>query len=169
MKNIKARPTVYNGIQMRSRLEADFASALDRDGETWEYEPTCFAGPAGQWLPDFRIGAGRTYTELKPVYLIEWDGRDLDTVYDRVDGILTQMSLAWLSEPDANLQLVFWSYGLDQVQAPLIIASAGSGPHWVTFSPGTPDVPMLWPGMGQSDAVAEYRIREMRAASGGAS
>ena len=26
----------------------------------WEYEPTCFAGPDGQWLPDFRVASGGT-------------------------------------------------------------------------------------------------------------
>ena len=51
--NIPARRTVYKGIEMRYRLEADYASALDRDDQPWKYEPKCFAGPDGQWLPDF--------------------------------------------------------------------------------------------------------------------
>jgi hypothetical protein len=158
--HIPARPTVYKGIKMRSRLEADYASALDRDGQPWEYEPTCFAGPDGQWLPDFRIGSDCTYVELKPAYLIEWDTPELDGVYDRVDAILRQMTVAWLSEPKATLQLVFWSYGLDQVQAPLTIMGNSNGPIWHTYTPSTLDVPLLWPGMGQTDAVAEKRVRE---------
>jgi hypothetical protein len=159
--HIPARPTVYKGIQMRSRLEADYASALDRDGRPWEYEPTCFAGPDGQWLPDFRTADGSvTYVEVKPAYLIEWDTRELDDVYDRIDKILRQMATAWLSEPAAFLQLVFWSYGLEQIQAPLTIMGSHKGPHWVTYTPSTLDVPMLWPGMGQMDAVAEVRARE---------
>ena len=157
--NIPARQTVYKGITMRSRLEADYASALDRDGQLWKYEPECFAGPDGQWLPDFRID-DRTYVELKPAYLIEWDTRELDDVYDRVDAILRQMSVVWLSKPEAHLQLTFWSYGLDQVQAPLTIAGSSNGPIWYTSTPSTLDVPLLWPGMGQTDAVAEMRVRE---------
>lgn len=157
--NIPARKTVYKGITMRSRLEADYASALDRDGCPWAYEPECFAGPDGQWLPDFRID-DRTYVELKPAYLIEWDTRELDDVYDRVDAILRQMSVVWLSKPEAHLQLTFWSYGLDQVQAPLTIAGSSNGPIWSASTPSTLDVPLLWPGMGQTDAVAEMRVRE---------
>jgi hypothetical protein len=54
---IKARPTIYKGIQMRSRLEADYAPHLDtpapgwihEPGQVfepdWDYEPECFAGP----------------------------------------------------------------------------------------------------------------------------
>lgn len=34
-----ARPTVYKGIKMRSRLEASYAEQLDRDGAHWAYLP----------------------------------------------------------------------------------------------------------------------------------
>ncbi len=152
---IPARPTVYKGIQMRSRLEADYASALDRDGEKWEYEPTCFAGPDGQWLPDFRIGHDGIYVEVKPAYLIEWDTPDLDGVYERVDKVLRRMTVAWLSEPQAPLQLVFWSYGREQIGAPLVILGTPRSPGWFAYTPSTLDVPMLWPGMGQLTAVAK--------------
>ena len=152
---IKARPTVYKGIQMRSRLEADYASALDRDGETWKYEPTCFAGPDGQWLPDFRIGHDGIYTEVKPAHLIVWDTDSILDVYERVDKILRQMTVAWLSEPKAPLQLVFWTYGVDQIQAPLSILGTPGGPGWLAYTPSTLDLPMLWPGMGQGIAAAK--------------
>lgn len=49
------RPTVYNGIKMRSRLEAGFAMWLDEMGAVWEYESECFASPLGQYLPDFKV------------------------------------------------------------------------------------------------------------------
>jgi hypothetical protein len=150
---IPARPTVYKGIKMRSRLEADYASALDRDGETWEYEPTCFAGPDGQWLPDFRVGQYGAYVEIKPAYLIEWDGPEPRDTWNRVDEILERMTVAWLSEPDAILQLIFWTYGAEQVEAPLsILAAHGHGP-WVINTASTLDLPLLWPGMGQYDAA----------------
>lgn len=153
---IPARPTVYKGIQMRSRLEADFASALDRDGQAWEYEPTCFAGPDCQWLPDFRLGGDFTvYVELKPAYLIAWDTETYLDVYERVDKILRQMTVAWLSEPKCTLQLTFWNYGLEQVEAPLSIMGTKGFPGWLAYTPSTLDVPMLWPGMGQMETVAK--------------
>ena len=153
--NIPARPSVYKGVRMRSRLEADYASALDRDGETWEYEPTCFAGPDGQWLPDFRVGCDGVYTEIKPAYLIEWDTRDLADVYDRIDKILKRMTVAWLSEPKANLRLVFWTYGVKQAEAPLAILGSPNPPVWFAYTPGTFDLPLLWPGMEQTAAATK--------------
>jgi hypothetical protein len=50
-----ARPTLYKGVQMRSRLEAGFAMWLDRCGVAWDYEPNCYANELGQYLPDFRV------------------------------------------------------------------------------------------------------------------
>lgn len=44
-----AIPTVYRGIQMRSRLEAKWACCFDQLGWTWEYEPFDLKG----WIPDF--------------------------------------------------------------------------------------------------------------------
>jgi hypothetical protein len=80
---LRARPTIYKGVQMRSRLEAGFAQWLDGMGFEWEYEPECFASDGGQWLPDFRVDipaliptlndehvpyvwASVTYVEVKP-------------------------------------------------------------------------------------------------------
>lgn len=65
----QARPTTYNGIQMRSRLEAAAAANLDREGVRWTYEPRCFASGSTQYLPDFEVSypaewAG--YLEVKP-------------------------------------------------------------------------------------------------------
>lgn len=72
---IKARPTVYNGIKMRSRLEAGFAAWLDSQHFAWEYEPCAFGSQNGQYLPDFRLSnvfaswlpePATVYIEVKP-------------------------------------------------------------------------------------------------------
>jgi len=65
---MNAIPTRYNGIQMRSRLEAHWAAMFDLMGWTWEYEPFDREG----WIPDFWLGVGcRSYlVEVKPV--VEW-------------------------------------------------------------------------------------------------
>lgn len=74
---LRARATTYNGIEMRSRLEAGFAAWLDSKGCDWTYEPRCYASPAGQYLPDFEVSAVwlpglsapmRGLIECKPVY-----------------------------------------------------------------------------------------------------
>lgn len=100
---IPARPTVYKGIQMRSRLEAAWAQAIDtreyidEDDVIWEYEPKCFANHAGQYLPDFLVQCGehREYLEVKPLII---------TVHD-LRYTQEQMEIIWSTEPDVHLTL----------------------------------------------------------------
>lgn len=68
---IKAKPTLYKGIEFRSRLEARWAAFFDLLEWKWEYEPCDFNG----WYPDFVIfgkvdygKSGRNiYVEVKPI------------------------------------------------------------------------------------------------------
>lgn len=96
---MKARPTTYKGIEMRSRLEAGYAAWLDTMGWEWAYEPRAFASEDGQYLPDFRIEdvynrvageCSHAYVEIKP------HSRGLDIVFQR-------MEVIWDSEPKAQL------------------------------------------------------------------
>lgn len=107
----RSRRTVYAGISMRSRLEADFAAYLDSKGRTWRYEPKCFAGPDGQWLPDFELIRPETlgsyenhYIEVKPAAFARLE-------FANIEAVLRKMEIALLSEPNAYLSLVFWEYG----------------------------------------------------------
>lgn len=110
---IKARPTTYAGIRMRSRLEASYAQNLDRLGVCWEYEPQCFAGPAGQWLPDFKetwpsMPGVTCYTEVKPANL--YDERTHDDAWAALSAIMRRMEVVWDSEQRAQLTLMLWDY-----------------------------------------------------------
>lgn len=61
--DIKPKPTLYNGVQFRSKLEATWAWRFDRWGWNWAYEPFYVNG----WLPDFIIkGVFYTLVEVKP-------------------------------------------------------------------------------------------------------
>jgi len=94
------RITVYRGIEMRSRLEALAAAYLDRHGFAWEYEPICFAGIGGQYLPDFRVlqpKKANVYLEVKP------KPNKLETT---VRQQIQRMAVIWESEPDARLIIV---------------------------------------------------------------
>ena len=143
MTPIKARPTLYKGIQMRSRLEADFAARLDHHpgGWPWEYEPTCFAADGIQWLPDFGIAhhGTHTYVELKPDYLLEHS--DGESVTDRIDALLAQMEVTWQSEPDAILELTFWTYG---AWPPPLMLTGYSWRPWVAETAGRPGPARPW-------------------------
>lgn len=150
---IRARPTLYKGIQMRSRLEADYAAILDRESNPWEYEPTCFASESDQWLPDFGIShhGTHTYVELKPAYLLERkDGETASEYTGRIDAILTRMTVAWQSEPEACLELVFWTYGAWE---PVLTILGYTTFPWVVFTTGPLSIPLLWTGMGQMDPL----------------
>lgn len=50
---MQAIPTVYRGIQMRSRLEAKWAAFFDALKWSWEYEPLDLPG----WIPDFYVNS----------------------------------------------------------------------------------------------------------------
>ena len=47
----ESRPTFYNGVRFRSRLEAHWACFFDQVGWSWEYEPMDLRG----WTPAFRV------------------------------------------------------------------------------------------------------------------
>lgn len=57
-----AIPTLYNGVQFRSRLEARWAAFFDLLGWRWTYEPVDLAG----YIPDFFIELG-----APPLYFAE--------------------------------------------------------------------------------------------------
>jgi hypothetical protein len=61
---LEAIPTLYAGIQFKSRLEARFAEWLDNHGFHWTYEP-CRLGENG-YKPDFFVEEGAVYVEVKP-------------------------------------------------------------------------------------------------------
>lgn len=155
---IKARPTTYNGVKMRSRLEADYAAFLDSAGVRWKYEPECFAGAEGQWLPDFGCslsadGPFTVFTEVKPSGpLKDWIAGTGGWV-EHADTFLKQMTVAWHSQPGAELDLVFWEYG---GPPHLRIYSIGGGP-WLVESGGHV---LLWLGMGQLDLVRQPGLRQ---------
>lgn len=60
MQKFSAIPTMYRGVQMRSRLEARWGAMLDSFNWRWEYETLDFDG----WIPDFVV-----QTETKPLLI----------------------------------------------------------------------------------------------------
>lgn len=101
-QTIKARPTMYNGIQMRSRLEARYAQRLDNNGQAWTYEPECFADRTGQYLPDFHVTSSGLYVEVKH------ENANFESALERMHIILS-------THPDASL----------------LVAAPSDGEHWL--------------------------------------
>jgi hypothetical protein len=118
----KARPTVYAGIQMRSRLEATFAETTDSVGIRWEYEPRAYGAKGRrQYLPDFEIwleSGARFLVEVRPTPELAYLAME-------------RMSVIWESEPDAHL-----------------IITTPNGPSWSAINDGQfwvcVDLPWGW-------------------------
>jgi hypothetical protein len=91
---IKAHPTMYNGVQYRSRLEARWAAFFDLIEWQHEYEPIDLPG----WSPDFRVvfpcwhsecnGSHSLLVEIKPYFdLKQFEGHPcLDYDYGTRNG-----------------------------------------------------------------------------------
>lgn len=63
-------PTLYRGVQYRSRLEARWAYFFDLLGWPYQYEPFDLAG----WIPDFLLpGETPTLVEVKPAISLPHD------------------------------------------------------------------------------------------------
>lgn len=123
------RETVYRGVTMRSRTEAQFA-AMFLDDTSWEalcpelpepdteawwrmtlgwhpwtYEPRAFQAADGrQYLPDFHVlepdNVIHAYIEVKHHRLIR----------PEIELAMDQLEIVWESEPTASLYLVLWDW-----------------------------------------------------------
>lgn len=122
---LKARPTLYRGTLMRSRLEAGYAAWLDRLGFRWEYEPKAFAGAAGQWLPDFVLyevftswmgKAVSVYVEVKPDGFLDQPGVE--------DDLARRMLMVLDSEPDALVIIETPEPSLERGAAPGLLTTS---------------------------------------------
>lgn len=62
----KAIPTVYGGVQLKSRFEAQTARLIDCMGWKWEYEAHSFMLPSGiNYMPDFWLPEYKGFFECR--------------------------------------------------------------------------------------------------------
>lgn len=82
MPTFAAIPTMYAGVQFRSRLEAKWAAFFDLIGWKWEYEPFDLPG----YIPDFLIrdldGMGATLAEVKPFDHNGFDTKGFEKLFE---------------------------------------------------------------------------------------
>lgn len=68
MQRIKAKPSNYKGIMMRSLLEVRWAKFLDYCKIEWVYEPEAYIFKDGtMYLPDFYLPQQQAYFEVKGI------------------------------------------------------------------------------------------------------
>ena len=66
LNTIKAIPTTYQGINLKSRFEADIAFLIDNLKYKWQYEPKSFLLDDGtHYLPDFYLPDLRLFIECR--------------------------------------------------------------------------------------------------------
>lgn len=156
---LTARPTLYNGVQMRSRLEAAFAQYLDEHGFPWSYEGTAYASPRGQYVPDFSTidpdNGQVTFWEVKP------EGHGTAAVLERMRVILA-------SKPDAHLLVVegSWANGcydfIVTQKWPQLV------PYGVFIVPGCDSWHYLPPADDEARQALRYEAHEAAAELAGA-
>jgi hypothetical protein len=64
-------PTLWHGVQFRSRLEARWAAFFHSLGWRWKYEPQTYATDVGPYTPDFWIPELFGHVEIKPIETID--------------------------------------------------------------------------------------------------
>lgn len=140
---LEVRPTIYKGIQMRSRLEAAYARHLDSIGVAWTHEPICFADERGQYLPDFLVPASEAdscpndlYIEVKP------EGLSYSTLNDA----LRRMEIIWSTDPKAELRL---EQGCGYpVGFTVWFTNHGAGDRqWRLYTSQSPTDHLVWPAI----------------------
>jgi hypothetical protein len=72
-EEFRSRPTVYRGIQFRSRIEARWAVIFDFFGIQWEFEPEHYSLPVGNYLPDFWLVGQDCWIEIKGPHPTEFE------------------------------------------------------------------------------------------------
>jgi hypothetical protein len=68
MSDKRSIRTVYNGVEFRSKLEADWACLFDSLGVQWEYEKAGHYFGNVFYLPDFWLPRSRQFVEVKGVF-----------------------------------------------------------------------------------------------------
>lgn len=125
-----AIPTMYKGIQMRSRLEAKWAAMFDLLGWTWEYEPLDLNG----WIPDFAITnianvsptMGQkikpVLAEVKPIFQLDW------SITDKIE-----RSIAAPVNENHECDTPQWKAFFETSQYDYMLFGAGFNPGWPTL------------------------------------
>jgi hypothetical protein len=131
MTEYAAIPTVYRGIQMRSRLEAKWACVFDQLKWRWEYEPIDLNG----WIPDFVLSLRGikkpVLVEIKPVFNFYADR----PIVIKVEQALGAPKPAELRLPHEDYSSESWDVFFENLQYEVLYLGAAprSGVHgeWI--------------------------------------
>ena len=111
--SMKAIPTTFAGVRMRSRLEARWAAFFTNCGWKWTYEPFDTDG----WAPDFTLHmpAGDIYVEVKPVLTPHVRSVFIAVAQPLVSSVGARALLVGSSLDFMNGSAAFIGVGIDQL------------------------------------------------------
>jgi hypothetical protein len=72
---LTALPSLYSGIQFRSRMEARWAVFMDAIGVHWLYEPEGYDLDGLRYLPDFYLPTVDAFLEVKNPLAVDRDAK----------------------------------------------------------------------------------------------
>jgi hypothetical protein len=107
---VKAIPTVYGGLQFRSRLEARWAAFFDLIGWSWSYEPIDLDG----YIPDFIVTPN-----VEPVRY----GQTVRPVQPLLVEVKPVLTLDGFAEYEGRIQATAWPHEALVVGAQLLPAT----------------------------------------------
>lgn len=103
--SMRAIPTEYNGIQLKSRMEAQIACFMDRVGWKWEYEPISLMLKSGiAYIPDFLVRDKEMVIECRGYSSAKGDRQIADFAQEFIDRGFTYYAV--LGPVDCKL---YWS------------------------------------------------------------
>lgn len=129
-RTVRAIPTTYRGVAMRSKTEARAAAMLDGWGIPWAYEPDLFSIdfiPGTGYRPDFKLwpdGTPAWYLEIKPPVIFRGGGEPADEVDLRL--ALAKLALIRFTEPAAVLTL--WMVRPERTDRGTVLVSVAGSP-----------------------------------------
>jgi hypothetical protein len=135
-QKFSAIPTVYKGVQFRSRLEARWAAYFQLCKEPWAYEPVELKG----YIPDFIIGEGvmQRLVEVKPARTIKecvpacrkiqdsgWNDEAMVVGVDPTIGVIRMMveqpDMAWERVPGHWIVSLTGEWSWESVHVPCVV------------------------------------------------
>ena len=98
----ESRPTFYNGVLFRTRLEARWACFFDLAAWKWDYEPIDLVG----WTPSFRVEFPCSHTQCAGSHVLLVDVKPFYHISDFTGMRCMDFSFGICESPDGSIETI---------------------------------------------------------------
>jgi hypothetical protein len=98
----ESRPTFYNGVLFRTRLEARWACFFDLAAWEWDYEPIDLVG----WTPSFRVEFPCSHTDCPSSHVLLVDVKPFYHISDFTGMRCMDFSFGIYESPDGSIETI---------------------------------------------------------------